>query len=135
MGTVKAGATNVQMEGFPAKSRETPHEQGGNLSRPADQQNRGGDFTNAPRCGAKNRQGLPCKAPAMRGKRRCRLHGGKSTGARTKAGIQRIRQARWKDGLQSARLQAECRAHFPGVPGRVRGICRDGPPAEWGEEC
>jgi hypothetical protein len=35
----------------------------------------------APRCLAKNRKGSPCQAPAMRGKRRCRLHGGKSTGA------------------------------------------------------
>ncbi len=34
----------------------------------------------APRCLAKNREGTPCQAPAMRGKRRCRLHGGKSTG-------------------------------------------------------
>lgn len=39
------------------------------------------DMRNAPRCGAKNRQGNPCQLPAMRGKKRCRLHGGKSTGA------------------------------------------------------
>lgn len=30
------------------------------------------------RCGARNRKGNPCQAPAMRGKVRCRLHGGKS---------------------------------------------------------
>lgn len=35
----------------------------------------------APRCLAKNRRGKPCQAPAMVGKRRCRLHGGKATGA------------------------------------------------------
>ena len=35
----------------------------------------------APRCGAKNRAGTPCRAPAMRGRRRCRLHGGKNPGA------------------------------------------------------
>jgi hypothetical protein len=45
----------------------------------------------------------------MRGKRRCRLHGGKSTGAKTKAGLQRIRVAHWKHGRRSARLQAEAR--------------------------
>ena len=45
----------------------------------------------------------------MRGKRRCRLHGGKSTGAKTLAGIQRIRAASWKDGARSARLQAEAK--------------------------
>ena len=38
-------------------------------------------LTSAPLCGAKNRQGTPCRAPAMRGKKRCRLHGGKSPGA------------------------------------------------------
>lgn len=35
----------------------------------------------APRCEAKNRAGTPCQCPAMRDRRRCRLHGGKSTGA------------------------------------------------------
>lgn len=27
-------------------------------------------------CGAKTRAGTPCKSPAVRGKNRCRLHGG-----------------------------------------------------------
>ena len=45
----------------------------------------------------------------MRGKWRCRLHGGKSTGARTKEGIHRIRCASWKHGLRSARLQNEAK--------------------------
>ena len=35
-----------------------------------------GDPSTAPRCGAKTRSGKPCKGPAIRGKRRCRLHGG-----------------------------------------------------------
>jgi len=39
-----------------------------------------GDFTKAPRCGAKTRQGTPCQCPAMTNGR-CRLRGGKSTGA------------------------------------------------------
>ena len=34
-----------------------------------------GDPNNAPRCLAKTRKGLPCKDPAVRGKRRCRMHG------------------------------------------------------------
>ena len=29
----------------------------------------------APRCLARNRQGKPCQSPAVKGKRRCRLHG------------------------------------------------------------
>ena len=28
------------------------------------------------RCGAKTRAGKACRAPALRGKRRCRMHGG-----------------------------------------------------------
>ncbi|WP_422057971.1 HGGxSTG domain-containing protein [Sphingomonas sp.] len=38
-------------------------------------------MNNAPRCQAKNRAGKSCRSPAVRGKRVCRLHGGKSPGA------------------------------------------------------
>ena len=30
----------------------------------------------SPRCGAKTRSGAPCKSPVVKGKRRCRMHGG-----------------------------------------------------------
>ena len=30
----------------------------------------------SPRCGANTRKGTPCQAPAVRGKARCRMHGG-----------------------------------------------------------
>jgi hypothetical protein len=30
----------------------------------------------SPRCGAKTRSGGSCRAPAVRGKKRCRMHGG-----------------------------------------------------------
>jgi uncharacterized protein YjcR len=30
----------------------------------------------SPRCGAKTRKGTACRAPAVSGRRRCRLHGG-----------------------------------------------------------
>lgn len=30
----------------------------------------------SPRCGARTRCGLACRAPAVRGKLRCRMHGG-----------------------------------------------------------
>lgn len=35
-------------------------------------------FNNAPRCGAstKRNNAAPCRAPAVRGKGRCRIHGG-----------------------------------------------------------
>jgi glucans biosynthesis protein len=35
----------------------------------------------ADRCGAKTRAGRTCQCPAIRGRNRCRLHGGRSTGA------------------------------------------------------
>jgi hypothetical protein len=35
-----------------------------------------GPMLSSPRCGAKTRSGEPCLAPAVRGKKRCRMHGG-----------------------------------------------------------
>lgn len=35
-----------------------------------------GPMLNSPRCGARTRGGKPCRAPAVHGKRRCRMHGG-----------------------------------------------------------
>lgn len=49
-------------------------------------------------CGAKTRQGRPCKRMSVPGKRRCPNHGGWSTGPKTAAGRERIREAqarRW----------------------------------------
>lgn len=49
-------------------------------------------------CGAKTRKGTPCRCQSEPGKRRCKFHGGKSTGPRTPEGIERIREAqrqRW----------------------------------------
>jgi len=56
-----------------------------------------------PRCGARTRSEEPCKAQALTSGH-CRLHGGLSTGARSKAGKQRQRAAasaymrgKWKE--------------------------------------
>jgi hypothetical protein len=53
-----------------------------------------------PRCGARTRQGQPCRmAVVVLGKRRCKFHGGLSTGPRTEAGRARIAAAqrrRWE---------------------------------------
>jgi hypothetical protein len=41
-----------------------------------------GPMRASPRCGAKTRSGTPCQAPAVQGKKRCRMHGGAAgTGA------------------------------------------------------
>lgn len=62
--------------------------------------NPSGDPSTAPRCGARTRRadGRPCQAPAVRGKRRCRMHGGLSTGPRTPEGLERSQRARLKHG-------------------------------------
>jgi len=60
-----------------------------------------GDFLAAPRCGARARSGGNCRQPAMRNGR-CRFHGGKSTGARTPEGLERIRRARLRHGSRTA---------------------------------
>jgi hypothetical protein len=39
------------------------------------------NIRSAPRCGAKTRAGGSCRCPAIRGRKRCRLHGGLSPGA------------------------------------------------------
>src|SRR5260370_41726440 len=67
-----------------------------------------GDPSTAPRCGAKTRKGTRCKGPAM-SNGRCRMHGGASTGPRTRAGLARSRRANWKYGLYSAEAKLEAK--------------------------
>jgi len=62
-----------------------------------------GNPNNAPRCNAKAKStGKQCRAPAVRGKSKCRLHGGRSTGAKTPEGLRRCQRANWKHGRYSA---------------------------------
>jgi hypothetical protein len=68
-----------------------------------------GNWDNAPRCGAKTRNGTPCQSPAMPNGR-CRMHGGASTGPRTPEGLERCRAARLKHGRYSAEAVARRRA-------------------------
>jgi hypothetical protein len=51
-------------------------------------------------CNAKTRKGLPCQAPPVKDRRtgrikngRCKLHGGLSTGPKTEAGKEAIRES------------------------------------------
>lgn len=66
----------------------------------------------APRCGAKTRSGAPCKAPAIRGKARCRMHGGKSPGRPIIHGRYRKKvvaeQREWRQALKE--LKELCNA-------------------------
>jgi len=63
----------------------------------------------APRCGAKNRAGGACQAPALRGHTRCRLHGGASTGPRTAEGFARLAAAQTSHGRETEAMRAEWR--------------------------
>ena len=55
-------------------------------------------LANTLRCGARTRSGGPCRSPAVSGKARCRMHGGKGSGA-----PRANRNAR-KHGAYSARM-------------------------------
>lgn len=50
------------------------------------------------RCEAKTRKGTPCQGPAKLPVGRCRLHGGASTGPRTKEGLKRLADSKTKHG-------------------------------------
>ena len=58
------------------------------------------------RCGAKTRQGLPCKRPANKRNGRCRLHGGASSGPRTKKGLAKIAAANTTTGQHTKAMIA-----------------------------
>ena len=53
------------------------------------------------RCLAKTRRATLCQKPAIRGRGRCQLHGGKSTGPRTPEGRALSIAAHTKHGLRS----------------------------------
>ena len=53
------------------------------------------------RCGAKTRAGGTCQNPAIKGRSRCKLHGGRSTGPRTPEGKARAAAAHTKHGRRS----------------------------------
>ena len=72
------------------------------------------------RCGAKTRRGTACLKPALEGKTRCALHGGRSTGPRTQRGLEFISKANLKHGRQTKDKLAAQR-HAAEVGRRVRG--------------
>jgi hypothetical protein len=57
------------------------------------------------RCGARTRSGRPCKSPSVRGKQRCRMHGGAPG-----SGAPRGNKNALKLGVYTRRAMAERRA-------------------------
>lgn len=68
---------------------------------------------NAPRCGAKAKStGKPCLGMAIRDKKRCRLHGGKSTGPITHNGKEKCRHVKLIHGLYSCYMIETINLHM-----------------------
>lgn len=60
------------------------------------------------RCQAKSkRTKLQCAAPALKGKRVCKTHGGRSTGPKTEAGRQRCAEAKTIHGRETREARTE----------------------------
>lgn len=67
-------------------------------------------------CGARNRAGIPCRRYKLKGKTRCRLHGGLSTGPTSPEGKARSLAA-LERGRETLRVQAVGRQKLvSGVP-------------------
>ena len=61
-----------------------------------------------PRCQAKSKRSQQqCRSPAIRGKRVCRIHGGRSTGPRTQQGRNRCGAARTIHGRETRGIRAK----------------------------
>ena len=80
------------------------------------------------RCGANTRRGTPCKRPANKRNGRCRLHGGASTGPRTKEGLAKIAAANTTTGQHTRAMIARRRKDAKiakGLRDRLRVIEQD----------
>lgn len=66
----------------------------------------------SPRCGARTRNGNPCRSPAVGGRARCRMHGG-AAGSGAPMGNKNA----WKHGLYEAETREVLR--------RLRALLRD----------
>ena len=61
-------------------------------------------------CQAKSkRTGVQCRAPASKGKTKCRFHGGASTGPRTQEGRKRCSEARFVHGQETTSMRKDRR--------------------------
>ena len=67
----------------------------------------------ARRCGAQTRRSGPCNCPAVRGRARCRLHGGLSPGAPKGPGNGNFRNGQWTvEAMEERKWAREKAAKF-----------------------
>lgn len=63
----------------------------------------------SPRCGAKTRAGTPCAAPAVAGKKRCRMHGGAPGSGAPKGNANALKHGKYTNEAREARRDHRCR--------------------------
>jgi hypothetical protein len=71
--------------------------------RQADVERRLANMAKAPRCGAKTRGGSPCRQAAVKGRARCRMHGG----AKGSGGPSGARNGNFKHGFWTTESKRE----------------------------
>ena len=72
------------------------------------------------RCGAKTRRGTSCQAPAKQPVGCCRVHGGASTGPRTKDGLARLVASKTTHGKFTAEKRAAVYSQWLGSNGEIK---------------
>ena len=63
------------------------------------------DLAAAP-CGARTRAGTPCRAPAVRGRRRCRMHGGAAGSGAPRGNRNALKHGWWSAAERAERTRA-----------------------------
>ena len=86
----------------------------------------GGDWPGK-RCLAKTRRSTPCQKAALKGKTRCRLHGGLSVGPRTAEGKARVAAVHTKHGRRSKDHVARVKA----INAELRRVILQGRRGRW----
>ena len=72
------------------------------------------NMLSSPRCGAKTRSGKPCMAPAVAGKKRCRMHGGASGSGAPRGNRNALKLGNF------TRQAIEARRHFRNLLRQIR---------------
>ncbi len=68
----------------------------------------------SPRCGARTRRGSPCRSPAVKGRRRCRMHGGAPGSGAQPGNRNALKHGRYtRELIEFRRTYASCCARAP----------------------